>query len=402
MIKYSAAKGASPGPARYYGRLQKHFLAESMLKPISITSATQLLHHGEEFRFHRGGKLPQLTLAYETWGELNADHSNAVMILTGISPSAHAASSIGDPSEGWWEPMIGPGRPLDTRENFIICINSLGSCKGSTGPASTNPSTGKAYRLTFPEITIWDIAKAAQLVLDHLEIQQLRMLVGPSMGGMSGLAWLAQFPRNARHFLSISSAANAEPFSIAIRSLQREAVVTDPNWHEGEYTETSWPENGMRLARKLGMISYRSADEWRKRFGRQEQTHIKPKLYGMNYEVESYLENAAEKFVSQYDPCSYVYLSRAMDWFDVSAGKESLAAALSAVKLKSVRVIGVGSDILFPLHQQRELADAFATNGIDSRLVELPSEQGHDSFLVDYQRFKPATAAYFKEVLAQE
>jgi len=373
-----------------------------MLKPISIPSATQFLHYKKEFRFKRGGKLAQLTLAYETWGELNADHSNAVMILTGISPSAHAASSQLDPSEGWWEPMIGPGLPLDSRKNFIICINSLGSCKGSTGPASANPATGKAYRLTFPEITIWDVARAAQLVLDHLEIKELRMLVGPSMGGMSGLAWLTQFPRNARHFLCISSAAYAEPFSIAIRSLQREAVVTDPHWHKGEYTESSWPENGMRLARKLGMISYRSADEWRKRFGRQEQNRIKPRLYGMNYAVESYLENAAKKFVSQYDPCSYVYLSRAMDWFDVREGKQSLAAALSAVRLKSARIIGVGSDILFPLHQQREVAEAFAANGIDSRLVELPSEQGHDSFLVDYQRFKPATAAYFREVLAQE
>ncbi len=373
-----------------------------MPKPKNKPSATQFLHHHKEFRFHRGGSLPELTLAYETWGELNADHSNAVMILTGISPSAHAASSEQDPSEGWWEPMIGPGCPMDTNKNFIICINSLGSCKGSTGPASINPATGEAYRLSFPEITIWDVAKAAQLVLDHLAVKQLRMLVGPSMGGMSGLAWLTQFPRGARHFLCISSAAYAEPFSIAIRSLQREAVVTDPKWHQGNYNEQQWPENGMRLARKLGMISYRSAREWRKRFGRQEQKRMKPKLYGMNYAVESYLENAARKFVSQYDPCCYVYLSRAMDWFDVRQDCDSLATALAGIQLQSARIIGVESDILFPLHQQRELAESFAANGVDARLVELPSEQGHDSFLVDYQRFKPATAAYFQEVLSRE
>ncbi|HKX54909.1 MAG TPA: homoserine O-acetyltransferase [Xanthomonadales bacterium] len=375
-------------------------------KPGSSASkkagATRFLHHRKPFNFRRGGSLSQINLAYETWGKLNAARSNAVMILTGISPSAHAASSKLDPAEGWWEPMIGPGCPMDTRKNFIICINSLGSCKGSTGPDSLNPETGKPYRLSFPEITIWDIAKAAQLVLDHLGIKQLRMLVGPSMGGMSGLAWLAQFPRNARHFLSISSAATAEPFSIAIRSLQREAVVTDPQWHEGNYTRESWPENGMRLARKLGMISYRSAREWRKRFGRQEQKRIKPRLYGMNYAVESYLENAAVKFVAHYDPCSYVYLSRAMDWFDVSEGHPSLTAAIAAIQLQSARIIGVDSDILFPLHQQRDLAAAFAANGVDTRLVELPSEQGHDAFLVDYQRFKPAVAAYFREVLAAE
>jgi homoserine O-acetyltransferase len=364
--------------------------------------ATQFLHCRKPFNFRRGGSLPELTLAYETWGTLNADHSNAVMILTGISPSAHAASSELDTSEGWWEPMIGPGCAIDTRRNFVVCINSLGSCKGSTGPDSLNPRTGKPYRLAFPEVTIWDVAKAAQLVLNHLGISQLRMLVGPSMGGMSGLAWLAQFPRGARHFLCISSAAYAEPFSIAIRSLQREAVVSDPKWHHGEYTAQSWPENGMRLARKLGMISYRSAREWRKRFGRQEQNRIKPKLYGMNYTVESYLENAARKFVASYDPCSYVYLSRAMDWFDVRNGHGSLAKALSRIKLQSARIIGVDSDILFPLHQQAELAAAFAANGVDSKLLELPSEQGHDSFLVDYQRFKPATRAYFREVLAAE
>jgi len=369
---------------------------------MSANSATQFLKHNKAFKFRRGGSLSQLTLAYETWGTLNTDRSNAVMILTGISPSAHAASNKDDPSEGWWEPMIGPGQPIDTKTNFVICINSLGSCKGSTGPASINPGTGKAYRLSFPEITIWDIAKAAQLVLDELGIKQLRMMVGPSMGGMSGLAWLVQFPRGARHFLSISSAASAEPFSIAIRSLQREAVVTDPNWHGGEYTTESWPENGMRLARKLGMISYRSAREWRKRFGRLEQKRIKPRMYGMNYAVESYLENAARKFVSQYDPCCYVYLSRAMDWFDVAEGHPSLAEALSRIQLESVRVIGVDSDILFPLHQQREVAEAFASNGIKSNLVELGSDQGHDAFLVDYKRFKPAVAAYFREVLATE
>jgi homoserine O-acetyltransferase len=380
--------------------------SQTELRADSLTSkkagATRFVHHKKPFNFRRGGSLAQIDLAYETWGKLNTARSNAVMILTGISPSAHAASSKLDPAEGWWEPMIGPGCPMDTRKNFIICINSLGSCKGSTGPDSLNPETGKPYRLSFPEITIWDIAKAAQLVLDHLGIKQLRMLVGPSMGGMSGLAWLVQYPRNARHFLSISSAATAEPFSIAIRSLQREAVVTDPQWHNGNYTRESWPENGMRLARKLGMISYRSAREWRKRFGRQEQKRIKPRLYGMNYAVESYLENAAVKFVAHYDPCSYVYLSRAMDWFDVSEGQPSLTAALSAIELQSARIIGVDSDILFPLHQQRDLASAFADNGVDTRLVELPSEQGHDAFLVDYQRFKPAVAAYFREVLATE
>ena len=264
-----------------------------------MSSATQFLHSRKPFAFRRGGSIAELTLAYETWGELDRNHSNAIMILTGISPSAHAASNSLDSSEGWWEPMIGPGQPIDTDRNFVICINSLGSCKGSTGPASNNPATGKPYRLDFPELTIWDIAAAAQLVLEHLGIEQLRAMVGPSMGGMNGLAWLYQHPAGARHFLAVSSSAWSEPFSIAIRSLQREAIVTDPHWHAGNYTAKSWPKNGMRLARKLGMITYRSELEWRKRFGRQEQAKYKPQVFGMNYKVESYLENAARIFVVQ-------------------------------------------------------------------------------------------------------
>jgi len=365
-------------------------------------SATQFLHVKKPFRFRRGGSIPELTLAFETWGDLDRERSNAIMVLTGISPSAHATSGPLDTTDGWWEPVIGHGRPIDTRQHFVVCINSLGSCKGSTGPASINPGTGRPYRLSFPELTIWDIARAAQLVLDHLGIEQLRMMVGPSMGGMSGLAWLYQNPLGARHFLGVSSSACSEPFSIAIRSLQREAIVTDPEWHAGNYTIKSWPQSGMRLARKLGMISYRSAREWRTRFGRQEQETFEPQVYGMNFEVESYLENAARKFVMQYDPCSYVYLSRAMDWFNVADGHENLQAALSNLKLDSACMIGVDSDILFPLHQQREIADAMAGNGIDSRLITLPSDQGHDAFLVDYERFNPAIEEYMQDVLANE
>jgi len=367
-----------------------------------MSSATQFLKVKKPFQFRRGGSIPELTLAYETWGQLNRQRSNAVMILTGISPSAHAASSAKDPSEGWWEPVVGPGKPINTEHHFVFCINSLGSCKGSTGPASLNPETGKPYRLSFPELTIWDIASAAQLVLEHLGIEQLRVMVGPSMGGMSGLAWLYQNPLRTRHFLGISSSACAEPFSIAIRSLQREAIVTDPLWHDGNYTPESWPENGMRLARKMGMITYRSALEWRKRFGRQEQCRFKPQIYGMNYKVESYLENAARKFVVQYDPCAYVYLSRAMDWFDVADGHADLPAALAHVRLKSACMIGVDSDILFPLHQQRDIADAMAANGIETRMIALPSVQGHDAFLVDYDRFNPAIAGYFQSILDGE
>ena len=365
----------------------------------SGTGATRYVHVEEAFHFASGGKIPRVDIAYETWGELDAERSNAVLILTGLSPDAHAASSAENPLEGWWEPMLGPGKPIDTRRNFVVCVNSLGSCKGSTGPASVNPLTGQQYRLSFPDLYIQDIASAAGLVLDHLGIEQLRALVGPSMGGMSSLALLRLRPGISRHFLAISTAARAEPFAIAIRSLQREMIVRDPHWQDGVYTNEDWPETGMRLARKLGMISYRSEPEWRQRFGRKLQERYNERLFGMHFAIESYLENAARKFIRNFDPCSYLYLSRAMDWYDFSEGFETAADAFAAAQLESVQVIGVPTDFLWPPHQQEEIAGMFGQAGADARLDMLPSIQGHDSFLVDYKRFCPVVAAYFDRIV---
>jgi homoserine O-acetyltransferase len=360
--------------------------------------ATFFLQVEEPFRFASGGQISRVDVAYETWGELNPDHSNAVLILTGLSPSAHAASSEKNPQDGWWEPMIGPGKPIDTDKNFVICVNSLGSCKGSTGPASVNPRTGKQYRLSFPDLRIQDIASTAQMVLQSLEIEQLRTLVGPSMGGMSCFALMKQVPDITRHFLAISTAARAEPYAIAIRSLQREMIVRDPNWNDGAYTNKKWPETGMRLARKLGMISYRSEPEWRQRFGRELQDRYNERLFGMHFSVESYLESAARKFIRNFDPCCYLYLSRAIDWYDISEGSESMEAAFATIQLESARVIGVDTDTLWPPHQQQEICKMFSANGVPCHLEMLASIQGHDSFLVDYKRFNPAVGNYLKNL----
>ena len=329
-----------------------------------MTDATLYMHSDLPLEFKRGGALPEFTIAFETWGELNADRSNAVLILTGLSPNAHAASSEKDPSPGWWEPMIGSGKPIDTDHYFVISLNSLGSCKGSTGPASINPGTGKPWRLDFPELSLEDIAAASHRVVEHLEIDQLCTLVGPSMGGMSSLAYLQQDPAGTRHYLNISGAPKSEPFSIAIRSLQRELIVTDPNWREGWYDDEHWPTNGMRMARKLGMLSYRSAEEWRGRFGRRLQNYFPTEVFGMNYEVESYLEAAARRFIHSFDPCSYLYLSRAMDWYDAAEGQPNLAGSLQGVKLQSAYVMGVETDVLFPPHQQKAIANAWSEIGI--------------------------------------
>ncbi|MGI9309860.1 MAG: homoserine O-acetyltransferase family protein, partial [Gammaproteobacteria bacterium] len=234
-----------------------------------MSGARQKIQIDGQFEMRRGGAIESPTVAWESWGELNEAGDNAVLIFTGLSPSAHATSSVEDPAPGWWEEMVGPSRPIDTKRYFVICVNSLGSCFGSTGPASENPATGEIYRLKFPVITLEDVAAAGKAVLDHLGIEKLDTVLGPSMGGMTALAFSVLFPDVARRLMLISTAVRSLPFSIALRSMQREMIRRDPDWQDGNYESGNGPITGMRLARKLGMVSYRSAAEWDQRFGRE-------------------------------------------------------------------------------------------------------------------------------------
>lgn len=341
------------------------------------------------FEMRRGGVLPGYEIAYETWGTLDADAGNAVLILTGLSPSAHARSSHESPEPGWWEKMIGPGAPLDTRRDFIICVNHFGSCFGSTGPASIDPRTGRRYGLRFPELTMEDMARAVREALRTLGIRRLRALVAPSMGGMVALAYAVQFPDEIGSLLLISTAGRVDARTIAIHSLQREAIRIDPAWQGGDYDPHSPPVAGMKLARKIGMSSYRTAEEWAGRFGRHLSEHPPTEPFGIEFEIESYLEAVARKFVSQFDANSYLYLSRAMDLFDVAEHGHNLHDAIARIGAERVLIIGVESDTLFPVERQRVLADAFGRAGKNVDLRILPSLQGHDAFLVDMARFKP-------------
>jgi len=343
------------------------------------------------------GEIVSPTIAYETWGTLSPDASNCIFIFTGLSPSAHACSSKEDPSTGWWEDMVGPNKPIDTNEFFVICMNSLGSCFGSTGPISVNPDTNAPYRLSFPVLSVEDIANAASELLNVLGIDFLHTVIGPSMGGMSALSFCLLHPQKVKRLISISSAARSSPFSIALRSLQREIIRNDPNWEEGNYDlDGNGPSNGMRLARKLGMITYRSASEWSNRFGRERAQDKDPKggAFGIDFEIESYLESHANKFIGAFDPNCYLYLSRAMDLFDASDPDGNLENSLRKLDLDQVLVIGVKTDLLFPISQQEELALALEKYVEDVRLVQLDSIQGHDSFLVDMDRFRPAISSF--------
>jgi len=363
-----------------------------------MSAALKFLTIDGNFRMHRAGHLESPTQAYETWGELNEAKDNAVLIFGGLSPSAHAASSELDMSPGWWEDMIGSGLPIDTDEYYVICVNSLGSCFGSTGPASINPETGARYRLQFPLLTLEDIAEAAFLVVSHLGVKCLHTVIGCSMGGMSGLAYCLRHPGAVKRFVSISSATRALPFSIAVRSLQREMIRSDPKWLKGDYDPGDPPITGQRLARKLGMITYRSAEEWAQRFGRERATdHARIEdQFVAEFSVESYLENHANKFSGAFDPNCYLYLSHASDLFDLAEHGGSLAAGFKRLKLDKALVVGVRTDLLFPVEQQRELATGISAVCDDTRLAELDCIRGHDSFLVDMDAFRPVICEFFE------
>ena len=350
------------------------------------------------FAMHRGGSLQSPTIAYETWGQLQGKGDNAILLFTGLSPSAHAASSTDNPAAGWWEEMIGPGLPLDTDRFYVICINSLGSCFGSTGPADIDPATGERYRLNYPVLTLEDVAEGGYEVIRHLGLEKVHTTMGASMGGMSALGFCVRHPDMSERMISISAATRALPFAIAVRSLQREMIIKDPKWDNGNYDPDDPPVVGQRLARKLGMMTYRSAEEWEQRFGRERisfEQHSSNPFYG-DFAVESYLENHANKFTGQFDANCYLYLSRASDLFDLAEHGGSLESGFAKLKLQRALVIGVTTDVLFPMRQQEELAEGLQAVITDVEFVRLECIKGHDSFLVEMDAFRPVIGRFFE------
>ncbi|HET7203105.1 MAG TPA: homoserine O-acetyltransferase [Steroidobacteraceae bacterium] len=367
--------------------------------------ATRLAILDEPLRLYRGGVVEHPIIAYETWGRLNEARDNTILLFTGLSPSAHAASSPADPKPGWWEPMIGEGKAIDTRRFFVVCVNSLGSPFGSSGPVSIDPRTGRPYGIQFPEIAVEDIARGGFEVLRELGIWSVQCVIGPSLGGCTVLAFAVQFPEITRNMITISGAAAASPFAIALRSLQRELVRSDPAWRGGHYESGRGPRQGLRLARKLGTITYRGHEEWDQRFGRRriaEATGLQGD-FRPQFEVEAYLEHQGQRFADRFDANSYLYLSRASDQFDLAEhGRGSLAAAFAKFKLERTLVLGVQSDMLYTIDQQQLLAEQLRAAGGDVEFHAFPSPQGHDAFLVDYARFEPAIGNFLKKVTSDQ
>ncbi|CAG8501303.1 8852_t:CDS:2 [Funneliformis caledonium] len=284
-----------------------------------VVSGYSLFHHNEPFLCDYGGVLPKLDIAYETWGELNEKKDNAILIQTGLSGSSHAKSHEKNVHPGWWEQFIGPGRSIDTNKFFVICTNVIGGCYGSTGPSSIDPSDGEKYATRFPILSIFDMVRSQFLLLDHLGIDKLHASVGASMGGMQSLASARLYPDRVSRLICISSCARSHPYSIALRHTQRQVLMADPNWNKGFYYNSIPPHIGMKLAREIATISYRSGPEWEQRFGRKRQREEQTPALCPDFLIETYLDHQGERFCLQYDPNSLLYISKAMDLFDMSA-----------------------------------------------------------------------------------
>ncbi|MFT5444430.1 MAG: homoserine O-acetyltransferase [Myxococcota bacterium] len=356
-----------------------------------VVSGYETLHSPKVFECEWGGVLPEINIAYESWGTLSERRDNAILLHTGLSASSHAKSQPKNQHDGWWEDFIGPGKSLDTDRFFVVCTNLLGGCYGSTGPSSTDPRTGAPYAMDFPILTVRDMVRAQLLLVDHLGIDRLHASVGASLGGMQSVMLGALAPDRVGRIVSISAALRSHPQSIAMRFVQRQAVMADLDWREGNYYGASFPHRGLRVAREMGTITYRSGPEWLERFGRARIDKDAVPTLTEDFQVEQYLAYQGDKFCLQYDPNSYLYISKAMDLFDLTAPEggahspEDGASELERVMAPTL-VIGVESDLLFPVWQQRELAKSLDGVGCDVTYVELDAPFGHDTFLIDRER----------------
>lgn len=351
----------------------------------------------DQLPLQRGGQLGPITLAYETWGTLNAQGDNAILITHALTGSSHAYDPEypDDPKMAWWNLLIGPGRVFDTSRYFIICSNVLGGCYGSTGPSSIDPRTGHSYGMRFPIITIRDMVHAQRRLIEHLEVRELAMVVGGSIGGQQALEWAVTYPELVRKVGVIAATAAQSAQAVAFSEVQRQAIMADPRWLCGDYIPGQGPATGLAIARMLAMITYQSEEAMELRFARNSVQRdecpsptFSPDLGG-RFDVENYLYYQGAQLARRFDANSYLYISRAMDLYDVSEGYSSLDAALRRIRSKAL-FVGVRSDILFPAVHIHTLADKVRATGGDAIYVELDSPHGHDAFLKEWHQMAEA------------
>lgn len=353
-----------------------------------------------DLRLESGRILGPITLAYETYGELNADRSNAILVAHAWTGDAHLAGkrSAEEPKPGWWDVIVGPGRLLDTDRYCVICSNVIGSCYGSTGPTSINPKTGKRYNLTFPVITVRDMVRAQKLLIDHLGIDRLVTVLGGSMGGMQALEWATQFPDRVASIVALATTPAPSPQAISLNAVARWSIFNDPTWKKGEYRKN--PKDGLALARGIGHITFLSDESMQAKFGRRFSARDGLFDFFGQFEVERYLSYNGYNFVDRFDANSFLYLAKALDLYDVAWGYESLQEALAQVTAK-VQLFAFTSDWLYPAYQTEEMARTFRELGKDVEYHLIPSPYGHDAFLLEHETFAPQVQAFLERVSAE-
>jgi homoserine O-acetyltransferase len=359
---------------------------------------------GRRFALEGGGHLDHVVVAYETWGRLNAEGSNAVLVCHALTGDSHAAgrSSEAHPGPGWWDPLIGVGRALDTRDCFVVCANVLGGCQGSTGPASVNPATGKPYGSAFPVVSIRDMVRAQASLADALEVGAWAQVVGGSMGGMQALEWSVMYPRRVRSAVFASTTTEASAQQIAWSHIGRMAVQSDPRYAGGDYYDAAdgdGPHRGLAVARMAAQVTYRSDEVFTQRFGRTVLNQLEFSL-DPTFDIEGYLDYHGLKLVRRFDANSYVYLNRAMDLHDLGRGRGGTARALERVRCPSV-VAAVRSDGLYPPHQQRQLHEGLCAAGAESEWLDIDSPHGHDGFLIETDQLAPVVSSLLERSLEE-
>ena len=338
-------------------------------------------HPPDELKLECGKTLGPVTLAYETYGRLNAEKSNAILIVHALSGDAHAAGvHRGEDNPGWWDDMIGPGKAFDTDRYFVICSNVIGGCKGSTGPASINPGTGRPYALDFPMITVGDMVNAQRHLIDHLGIQKLLSVAGGSMGGMQVLQWVASYPERVKSAIPIATALKHSPQQIAFNEVVRQSIMADPDWRQGNYYEYGQPAKGLSVARMIGHITFMSDQSMEEKFSRKLKNGDYSVKFGADFEVEGYLRYRGESFVKRFDANSYLYITKAVDYFDLSDGK--MVSRDRPIDTRFL-VISFKSDWLYPTHQSQEIVRQLKAGLIEATSCEVAATYGHDAFLVE-------------------
>lgn len=367
-------------------------VVNSVAKPKSVGIVQEefvtLYNPPQELVLDSGRTLGPITVAYETYGKLSSNKDNVILLLHALSGDHHAAGyySPEDKKPGWWDDFVGPGKAFDTDKFFIICSNCIGGCRGSTGPASINPQTGKPYGLAFPFITIKDMVNVQKRLLDYLEIPRLLCVSGGSMGGMQALQWAVSYPEMVISAIPIATTANHSAQNIALNEVGRQAIIMDPHWKCGDYYDSEPPVRGLAVARMIGHISYLSDKSMHEKFGRklQDRSKISFDLLA-DFQVESYLQYKGSVFTQRFDANSYLYISKALDYFDLAEGYGSLEAALKNVKAKFL-VISFSSDWLYPSYQSKSIVKALKRNGIPVSYCEIQSDYGHDAFLLECEQ----------------